>query len=259
MGKQHKPACRDCGGESTTDDVLICPCKCTDAHKYVHVSCLNKSRANVSDSRNMYKCLWCNTEYKMQLNTTLNDTDRGLVWRKRKFYAYVARDSIAGFLFLFTLIFLLGFMVFVFDASNNFPLLAQATIFLGHERIFYYLCGFLVLCFLLGLFSCCLSCCRSESGNPCPGPTDCDFCARGGAEEVFTFFCLVALFVTVLFGFVYLIGLGTLFLQTSIKRHLYLIELRLIAKDYEVLDVTQLPTEEDVPYAMVVDEVRQII
>ncbi len=261
MNKQCDPACRDCGGESTADNILICPCQCTDSNKYVHVSCLNKSRANVSDPRNMYMCFWCNTEYKMHLNTPKNDTDRGLVWRRRKFYAYVARDSIAGFFFLFTLIFLLGFMVFVFDASNRFPILGLAPIFVGYERLFYYLCGFIVLCFFLGLVSCFQSCNDSDNRGSCncPEPLECRGGGGQGSAEVCGVLLLIAFIVTVVFGFVYLIGLGTLFLQTSIKRHLYLIELRLIAKDYEVLDVTSLPTEEDVPYAMIVDEVRQII
>jgi hypothetical protein len=146
-----------------------------------------------------------------------------------------------------------------------------------HDRITYYVCGVITFLALIGFFGLCNSFCECLA-KPAPPPSSsrdtcycgdcycrCDSpkgdCGDGGDDGNATVIILVGIIMVMfaIVGIFYGIVLATALFQRIVQRHVRTLELRVIAADYPVADLADMTQDQDIPYATVLSDVREMV
>jgi hypothetical protein len=150
--QDDEKVCRICL-EDDHPEQMISPCQCKGGSKWVHRECLDLWRINEKD-RAFSQCTECLFKYHMVPPKYESATKSK--WRRTKFYMLVSRDIILVTLLLQLVIGLLGAVVWLCDSEKS-----VLEVFCGgttcpngdsHAVGVYYLCGFLLLLVVLGLY-----------------------------------------------------------------------------------------------------------
>jgi hypothetical protein len=145
--------CRICL-EDDHPDQMIAPCQCKGGSKWVHRECLDLWRTNEKD-RAFSQCTEC--LYKYHMMTVPQHQASTTKWRRAKFYMLVSRDILLVTLGLQVVIGILGAFVWLCDSDEK----SLLELFCGgttcpngdwHAVGVYYVCGFLLLLVLMGLY-----------------------------------------------------------------------------------------------------------
>lgn len=163
----EEKCCRICL-EDDSPHTMIAPCKCKGGSKWVHRECLDLWRTNERD-RAFSQCTECLFQYHMMPPQLESPTK----WRRAKFYVLVSRDVCFMTLLLQLVVAALGCLVFFCDADKILVAIfcGSGTCQNGTRQEFgvYYVCGFLLLLVLLGLYGSivlCINKCSIKSSIP---------------------------------------------------------------------------------------------
>lgn len=148
--------CRICL-EDDHPDQMIAPCQCKGGSKWVHRECLDLWRTNEKD-RAFSQCTECLYKYHMMIPPQYQTTST-MKWRRAKFCMLVSRDILLVTFLLQVVIGLLGAFVWLCDSDKR----SLLAVFCGgstttcpngdwHAVGVYYVCGFLLLLVMMGLY-----------------------------------------------------------------------------------------------------------
>ncbi|KAL9229717.1 hypothetical protein vseg_005153 [Gypsophila vaccaria] len=160
-GVSQQIQCRICLETDGRD--FIAPCKCKGTSKYVHRECLDQWRS-VKEGFAFSHCTTCKAPYYLRVHAPANRK-----WRTLKFRFFVTRDILFIFLAVQLVITLLGYLVYMVDAYQEFWL--QHYWGFKNHISFYYICGASLFFALLGLSGCLMTCfdrrLRNNLAQPC--------------------------------------------------------------------------------------------
>jgi hypothetical protein len=186
----YNAECRICL-ESGSESDLIAPCFCSGTSEHVHRSCLNRWRAIKQNPRAFTHCGTCGFEYRLNLQRTEEDKDKGFLGRKSKFRLLMARDVFVGFACIQMVVIAAALLFYFADSARELPKQYGSWIYRddcvegdyekggrcskGFERI-YYGAGLVAIFCLIGgmvVVSMCISVIRSRNEDRCRCCNDC--------------------------------------------------------------------------------------
>ncbi|MCL7028521.1 hypothetical protein MKW94_025346 [Papaver nudicaule] len=177
-GSVEQNQCRICLKTDGPD--FIAPSMCKGASKNEHPECFDQLRST-KEGFAFVHCPNCKAQYHMRVQTAGVDSK----WRTLKSRFFVTRDILSIFLSVQIAIALLGYLVYLVDASQNFAL--RFAFHFDAVVGFYYMCGALLLSVLFGWFGCFLTCSesrlRGDLAQPCPQLTEC-CCSSSHKTEI---------------------------------------------------------------------------
>jgi hypothetical protein len=250
---------------------LIAPCQCAGTCGFVHRNCLNRWRAIKQNPRSFTHCPNCAFEYRLKLER-IEEKGSKFLGRKSKFRLLLVRDTAIAF--AATQVFVLLAMGLVMMCDPNRVLAEKyqdVTDGNGYKRV-YYGAGLILVFFIVGLFAitefiCPRNNCCSEvaddatcwwywqplnsrggsggGGGGSVSSTDCDCCGDcncngcdcdGDAAAVVLVIAVVIAVIIVLTGVIVAVFAGIYMLQRAIQRHQHVLQKKILAEEYVVLD-----------------------
>lgn len=103
-------------------------------------------------------------------------------------------------------------------------------------------------------FCCCDCACDASTSSDC----ECCNCKQDGNDSRVIIVIVVLVLVFAIVGIFYGIVLMTALFQRIVQRHIHHLELNIIARDFPVADLVE-PLDEHIPYAQVLEEVRELV
>jgi hypothetical protein len=260
-------SCRICLEEDCSRRDVIAPCACKGSSQWVHRACLDQWRSTREDKA-FSKCTECLQYY--QLVCLSNDTAQEKCVRRTRFAALVCKDFLGIFLLVQFFIITSASFIYLCDKSSSYLLnLFQMN---HHPYLLYYLLGLFMTFSLTGMIGTCVRCqicgdCCNAANDSCYfcndfvlfpyyfGPIDnpclccndvacveCGSCQCGecgmaalGEEAVYLFLFLLVLFAII--GVFVFIIVGVMVIQSTIKRHIHILDKWNLTKEYLVKDL----------------------
>ncbi len=142
--KKEELQCRICL-EIDTEENMICPCNCDSSVKWVHPSCINHWRAVRSGSLSIDICEICHGNYSKK-EFVVNEEMRIQLYRC--FVFSLVRDYVLFFLAIEMTISFLSFLIYLCDTDMS---LVTSFGYDWNALVIYYIYGYLLLFFILGI------------------------------------------------------------------------------------------------------------
>eukprot|EP00977_Amphora_coffeiformis_P027308 scaffold34603_cov212-Amphora_coffeaeformis.AAC.1 len=271
--------CRIClDGED--EPGMIAPCRCKGTSKWVHRACLDQWRAYNAEDLAFSQCMECRFPFQFEESSSSNDKNKTHRTRCL-YWFLVSRDLLVATVVVQAIILVFAFIFWsvaqneegVIEWADNGTDDSLNPICQSSTCQFWscYAMGILVLFFCLGIYGS-IRLCRNDcsvyaaihageqphhhrgggggnstsptnnccSGTEC-GNCDCGGCDGEGAAAVILVLSIIIGAVLIIIGFVLAAIVSVVVVQTIVRRHVWILQKKTLAKEYRVRDLSGHP------------------
>ena len=269
--------CRIClDGDNEQD--MIAPCRCKGTSKWVHRACLDQWRAYNAEDLAFSQCMECHFPYQFE-ESLLSDDEAKNHHRTRCLYWFlVSRDLFVATVVVQAIILAFASIFWVLarneegvvewasdDGDAHNPICRSSTC----QFWSCYAMGILVLFFCFGIYGS-IRLCRNDCSmhaaiyvgepsrhhrgggggnststtNNCCSGTECGNCDCGGGEGAAAVLLVLAVVIGValiIIGFVLAAIVSVVVVQAVVRRHVWILQKKTLAKEYRVRDLSGNP------------------